>query len=207
MPYVQCFNYSEWGHYSSQCDKSPRASEGMYQLSTGVRDKMVDPNIHMRDATHENVNGDCKVTFAEKNTKKMVSLLELEKVEVITMPLETSPEEVSKTENEEDESIINSDDACEDIIAGQEDQDALPGNLESLDLVEMPLQDEENLEGSPMILKLEKLRESDNDESIVHEVASIDANRTTGILMHSLLVRGEKASPTLIQNKHFCTLH
>lgn len=48
---------------------------------------MVDPNIHMRDATHENVNGDCKVTFAEKNTKKMVSLLELEKVEVITMPL------------------------------------------------------------------------------------------------------------------------
>ena len=58
-----------------------------------------------------------------------------------------------------------SDDASKSIFAWVCDPKALLDSLESLDLVGMPLQDEENLEGSSVVLKLGNLQEKDNDES------------------------------------------
>lgn len=50
---------------------------------------------------------------------------------------------------------VCSDDASKSIFAWVCDPKALPNSLESLDLVGMPLKDEENLEGSPVVLSLE----------------------------------------------------
>ena len=72
-------------------------------MGTGVNDRVVDPNIQMRDAVHPNAHGVRKVTFAKQDMGQ-INLLGVEKGEFTNMFVGISFEEFSE-DGEEDGSV------------------------------------------------------------------------------------------------------
>ena len=77
-PYVQCFNYGDWGHYSTNCDKPPRMGGEIYPFPSRLSNRVNDRSVEIKDAGQPGSSGSSKATAEEKGKGKLVSLLGLE---------------------------------------------------------------------------------------------------------------------------------